>query len=203
MYKCKCGREFDKKQSYVAHCGHCSIHLGRNPVDRFGDSRAWSRGRTKYTDERVLRIALKNKENPGGFLGHTHKDETKRVMSEKARYNAQHHLNGWKAGSSKTPNKYEEFTEQFLLSRGIKYSREFVVAQSLLGKKGSYYQLDFLVNECIDLEIDGSSHNSLHDSERDRYVSKLYRVYRIDHNDSIEELEIKLNKFVSTICQKS
>lgn len=52
MYRCKCGREFEKKQSYVAHCGHCSIHLGRDPVDRFGDSRAWSRGRTKDTDER-------------------------------------------------------------------------------------------------------------------------------------------------------
>lgn len=199
MYRCKCGREFEKKQSYVAHCGHCSIHLGRDPVDRFGDSRAWSRGRTKDTDERVLRNAQKNQEHPGNFLGHTHKDETKRVISEKARYNAKHHRNGWKAGSSKIPNKYEEFTEQFLQSRGIKYSREFVVAQSLLGKKGSYYQLDFLVNDYIDLEIDGSSHDNFHDSERDHYVSKLYQVYRINHNDSIEELEIKLNKFVSTV----
>lgn len=47
MYKCKCGREFEKSQSYVAHCSHCKIHLGRDPVDRFGESRAWMKGKTK------------------------------------------------------------------------------------------------------------------------------------------------------------
>ena len=47
MYKCKCGREFEKRQSYVSHCGHCKVHLGRDPIDRFGDSR------TKMTDKRI------------------------------------------------------------------------------------------------------------------------------------------------------
>lgn len=44
MYECKCGRSFEKSQSYIAHCGHCEKHLGRMPSDRFGKSRAWSKG---------------------------------------------------------------------------------------------------------------------------------------------------------------
>lgn len=38
MYVCICGREFEKKQSYVAHCGHCKIKrasVGEVPTDRF------------------------------------------------------------------------------------------------------------------------------------------------------------------------
>lgn len=46
IYKCECGREFEKSQSYIAHCGHCKTHLGRDPLDRFGDSRAWMKGKT-------------------------------------------------------------------------------------------------------------------------------------------------------------
>lgn len=34
MYKCKCGRKFEKSQSYIAHCSHCEIHLGYKPKDR-------------------------------------------------------------------------------------------------------------------------------------------------------------------------
>lgn len=28
MYKCKCGREFENKQSYCAHCRYCKDNLG-------------------------------------------------------------------------------------------------------------------------------------------------------------------------------
>lgn len=45
MYVCKCGREFEKSQSYVAHCGHCKVHLGREPDDRFGESRRSNLGK--------------------------------------------------------------------------------------------------------------------------------------------------------------
>jgi len=27
MYKCECGREFEKRQSFIGHCGHCKVHL--------------------------------------------------------------------------------------------------------------------------------------------------------------------------------
>lgn len=46
-FKCKCGREFISSQSFYAHLSHCEVYLGYKPKDRFGDARAWSRGKTK------------------------------------------------------------------------------------------------------------------------------------------------------------
>lgn len=205
-FTCECGRKFSKSQSLYAHQSHCEIHLGDRydeilHGDRVGDKRAWARGKTKDTDPSLKSMSEKLKSRESSFKGHHHSPDFKKKISEIARYNAQNHINGWKSGSSKIPNKYEVFAEQFLVSHGIKYLREVTIPQSSLGKKGSYYQLDFLVNDSIDLEIDGSSHNGSYDSERDHYVGKRYEVYRIQHNDSIEQLEIELGKFVSSICQ--
>lgn len=204
---CECGREFTKSQSLYSHQSHCKIHLGdrydpeRHRGWNVGESRAWAKGKTKDTDPGLRAISEKLKGREGTFKGHHHSEEFKHRQSENARYNAKHHLNGWKSGSSKVPNKYEEFTEQFLISNDVPYRREVTVPQSILGKKGSYYQLDFLINESIDLEIDGSSHDKVHDSERDSYISKLYKVYRIQHFDSIDQLEYELTKFISSICR--
>lgn len=197
MYKCECGREFEKCQSYVGHCSHCRIHLGREPKDRFGDSRSWARGKTKENDVRIRKMSESLKGRTGTFLGRHHSAETKAVMAEKARYNAKNHINGWKAGDSRTPNKYEVFTENFLIAHKVRYAKEVNIPQSLLGKSGSYYQLDFLIDDRIDLEIDGTAHNVEHDKIRDSYVSKMYDVYRIQHHDSIETLETKLLEFLS------
>ena len=196
MYKCKCGREFEKKQSYVAHCGHCKTHLGRDPKDRFGDSRAWSRGLTKETDERIRRMSEESRLREPNFKGKKHNEQTKKIISEKAKYNAKNHLNGWKSGDNRVQNRYEEYTERFLKEHNISYEKEVVIPQSKLGKSGSYYRMDFLINKTIDLEIDGTAHDEHHDEERDYYLGKLYSIYRIKHNDSIELLEEKLNVFL-------
>ena len=133
------------------------------------------------------------------FLGRKHSDETRLIMSEKARTTAKEHRNGWKAGDNRIPNIYEKFTEKFLIEHGVQFEKEYVVPQSLLGKHGSYYQLDFLINNEIDLEIDGSSHNVEHDQIRDCYVGKLFRIHRIAHSDSLEELENGLKQFILTL----
>ena len=46
MFKCVCGREFEKSLSLNAHKSHCEKYLGRKPVDRFEGKRGWARGRT-------------------------------------------------------------------------------------------------------------------------------------------------------------
>lgn len=61
MYICECGYQTDNRQSYCGHCAHCNVHLGHDPIDTFGDSRAWSRGRTRETDTRIDAI-IKSKE---------------------------------------------------------------------------------------------------------------------------------------------
>lgn len=199
-YVCECGRCFTKLQSYVAHCGHCRIHLGHEPTDNFGESRSWASGKTKETDERIMRMSKRQSERTTkSFLEKHHTEETKKIMSEKARITAREHRNGWKSGNNRIPNRFESFAEQFLIDNGISFEKEVVVPQSLLGKKGSYYQLDFLVNNEIDLEIDGSAHDTDHDAVRDQYISKIYKVHRIDHNDSIEKLKLGLSQFIASL----
>lgn len=208
-FMCECGREFEKSQSLYAHQGRCKIHLG----DRYdpekhkgwnvGDARAWSRGKTKETNDSVNKMSKSlmdyYKTHDSAFKGKKHTEEFKNKQAEKAKYNATNHINGWKAGDNKIPNKYEIFTEDFLKSKNISYKKEVVVPQSLLGKKGSYYQLDFLINDEIDLEIDGSSHDKKHDDIRDEYVGKLFKVYRINHEDSFQKLEELLFEFLKSI----
>ena len=120
-------------------------------------------------------------------------------MSEKARITAKERRNGWKSGNNRVPNRFELFAEQFLIDNCVLFEKEVVVPHSLLGKQGSYYQLDFLINDSIDLEIDGSAHNADHDAIRDQYISKLYTIHRINHNDSIEQLEAGLKSFISNL----
>lgn len=204
---CECGREFTKPQSLYAHQGQCKIHLGDRYVKekhyarcRIGDRSGWAKGLTKETDPRVKACADAIRGRPGTFTGHTHSKETRQMMSIRARYNAKHHLNGWKSGDNRVPNKYEQFTIEFLDSHHISYEREVPVNRSSvdMSQKG-YYQLDFIINNTIDLEIDGSSHNVEHDRCRDDVIQQKYVVYRIQHHDSIETLEKKLFEFLEFI----
>lgn len=210
-YTCACGREFSTITSFAGHCSHCKIHLGRDPIDRFGESRAWSKGKTKDTDIRVALAAKKQREAYANgtleskFLGKHHSEKTKRLLSQKAKLIVKEGRNGWKSGDSHKQNQYEKFTHDFLDAHGIQFKEEVTIPKSVFGKTGSYYQFDFLVNEQIDLEIDGTSHCNpavaRHDLERDEAVSTRYVVYRIVHHDNLEKLETGLNKFLEELTK--
>lgn len=192
-----------------AHQGRCKVHLGdRYDAEKHkgwnvGDARAWSRGLTKDTNDSVRNgaeaLKLYYESNPASFTGQHHTEETKAIIADHARENAKNHLNGWKAGNNRIPNQYEQFTADFLQDNSISYLPEVTVKQSELGCGRSYYQMDFLVNGSIDLEIDGSSHSATHDVIRDKAISKKFTVYRIQHHDSIDELEQKLQEFIDVL----
>lgn len=211
MFRCKCGREFNTTSGYAGHCSHCSVHLGYEAPDRFGDARAWSRGKTRYTDSRIARAAARQKERiangevPPPFLGKKHTEETKQKMSKSAQRVTRERRNGWKCGDSHIQNVYEQFTSRFLEQHAVDFKAEVTIPQSVLGRKGPYYPFDFLVENRIDLEIDGSAHLSVtqqeHDRERDYYVQKKYRVYRIQHQNSLELLEKALNQFIDVLSR--
>lgn len=211
MYICECGKTYENKQAYVGHCGHCIIHIGRRPDERYQKLKgkwSWNKGKTKATDDRVRLIGEKIHARALNGLceGHRQTEDAKKKLSIKAKYNATHHLNGWKAGSSKILNKYEVFTRDYLIEHNIQFEQEVTIPRSKFGKKCSYYQLDFIINGKVDLEIDGSSHtkyNKSHDDMRDSDVSQLYYVYRIKHMDSIDILKKKLDEFLIWLETKS
>lgn len=208
-FKCECGRTFTKSQSYYAHCSHCKIHLGdryneSKHGDRFGDSRSWNKGLTKETNASVKKFSDTLKKNPPrGFLGKHHIYENKVKLSKIAKYNAKNHINGWKAGNNKIQNKYEKFTSEFLTDCNIEFKSEYTLKGSLVGNNTTpYYQLDFLIDNNIDLELDGvGSHNAEHDNIRDTYVSNLYKIYRIKHQNSMDILKQELDKFLNLYKQ--
>lgn len=192
QHECRCPNN-PNRRNYNQLTKHVQEHVkGKNRYNCKQIEKQCITMEHKYSSGYVS--PLKGK--PGTFTGHKHTSATKEVMSEKGRYNAVNRINGWKSGNSKIPNKYEKFTAKYLSEHNIVFESEVIVAQSKLGKKGSYYQLDFVINGNIDLEIDGSSHTLSHDTERDKYLSKLYKVYRIQHNDSLELLESKLDEFI-------
>ena len=212
MYVCECGKEFDKVSSYGGHCANCKIHLGYEPCDKFGDSRAWSRGKTKETDPRLAKISDNKKQLIADgkikppFSGKHHTIETRKKMSESAKIVTKDGRNGWKCGDSHVQNKYEKLTSKFLTDHDIPYQSEVTVSKSDVGCKGSYYQLDFLIDGRIDLEIDGTVHltekQANHDKERGSLVEKLYTVYRIQHHDNSDVLEKELNCFLDYFYSK-
>ena len=209
MYKCECGREFNTTFGYAGHCSHCPTHLGHPAADRFGDARTWSRGKNKQTDPRIAESAARMKERIAAgeltppFLGKKHTAETRQKMSQAAKKATKEQRNGWKCGDSHIQNRYEKFTAQFLSQHGVDFKSEVTIPQSIFGKKGSYYQFDFLIEGRIDLEIDGSVHLNLnqqeHDKERDSYVQQKYQIYRIQHQNSLELLKSELDKFVNML----
>ena len=75
----------------------------------------------------------------------------------------------------------ESFWIKVLDTNSISYKKQFKVVWP---EKTKYYFLDFLINDKIDLEIDGAQHlteeHKIKDEERDNYVkSQGYIVYRI------------------------
>lgn len=195
MYKCKCGREFEKGKSYASHCRSCRIHLGREPAPNIGfleyNKVAWNKGLTKETDERVRKNGEKISKSLKGKLGHPQSEDTRKLLSEIMKEKAKKgELKGFmKRGKESYP---EKFWRQVLDNNSIDYIQEYRVSFSSLGisdKPSAGYFLDFYLTEIkVDLEIDGSQHKWGSVREKDivrdhRLRNSGYEVYRIPYID--------------------
>jgi len=94
MYKCICGKEFEKSQSLNAHYSHCLIHRnGKKPIDRFLNTRNWNKGLSKETDERVKKFGesysnnIKTGKTVPGRLGKHISEKTREILSIKQSIN--------------------------------------------------------------------------------------------------------------------
>ena len=143
-----------------------------------------------------VRLNISNK-----LKGRTLSEESRKKISEKVKASFEDGRNqAWK--TRKNMESYaEKFWRQVLDSNSISYKQEFRIARSEFGlKHGGCYFLDFLIDDKIDLEIDGKQHYELvrqeHDKERDELMkSKGYIVYRIKFinpsNSVLVEKQIK------------
>lgn len=104
--------------------------------------------------------------------------------------------NGW---ISRNVQSYaEQFWEKVLIQNNIQYKKEFKVVTA-----NTYYFLDFLIDDKIDLEIDGKQHQEesrrQHDIVRDINLQKIgYTVYRIPYVNPKNEQSIneQINDFL-------
>lgn len=141
---------------------------------------AWNKGKTKDTDERVLKYSDALKNRPGTFKGFNHTEEAKDKMRDayqKRKAEGKHQI--W--NSRKVRSYPELFFEGVLFNNGLLDS---CIIEHPVPKPGSCYFLDFYFSDKnIDLEIDGQQHRfrTEEDEARDAFLSDLgIQVYRIE-----------------------
>lgn len=197
MYKCKCGKEFDKKQSYVAHCGHCRINLGYEPDDRFGDSRAWSKGKTKddpiYGDSiKKISDATISRNKVNNPLVNWNKNKPDKSLINQSETRKKKYLSGelipaagtgrGKYSYIKYDNKeimlrstYEFIYALYLLYNGVRFEYESVKVKSVTDKYKSFIS-DFLIDNDI-IEIKGyKSSKIFHAKKAFEHAGYRYKV---------------------------
>lgn len=179
MYKCICGKEFEKKQSYSAHCGHCS-ERGKSPHLFNSDGSAWNKGLTKDTDIRVMRnsksVSKSLKGSKRSPLSYSHRKSISDSM-KKAHAEGRAHNIGMCRWNNE-PSYPEKFFSSVIENEfeDKNYVREFPVGK---------YSIDFAwVDKKLAIEIDGEQHDaleqSIHDKEKDKYLSNNgWKVLRV------------------------
>lgn len=160
IYKCVCGKEFTNKQAYCGHCGRCKI--AHPDIDYFylrgrtWHQKGWSKGLTKYTDERVRRIS----ENRKG-KSHPQSEETKKKISESCKVNG----GGYRKGSGRgkkgwykgifCDSSYELAFLIYCLEHNIPIKRCTNRYKYFYNDKYHYYIPDFIINNNEIVEIKG------------------------------------------------
>lgn len=191
-----CGKEYSKK-GIGSHIWRKHTEEGQNfNPDRVyhgnhGCSRkAWNKGLTKETDDRVRKGCKTLKENyknniiKPSFLGRKHSEETKKKISESMK-NAHKERRAHNIGECRwkcEPSYPEKFFIDVIKNefQDHKYIREYYI----LG-----YSLDFAwVDKKLEIEIDGEQHekieNQIHDQQRDKILEENgWKTLRIKWKD--------------------
>lgn len=160
-YVCpECGKEYSKK-GINTHFWRNHTEEGKqfNPNKGYqkGIRKAWNKGLTKETDERVrkygetFRKNLESGELKNWWVNRKHTKETKKKISESRR----NFLLGnpdkvpYKLNHSSKQSFPEKFFETVFINNGIIFEKEFYA---------NGYWLDFCFNKVFYIEIDGEQH---------------------------------------------
>lgn len=168
MYKCECGKEYEKSQSLNGHFSHCLIHRKGVPGIKRG---AW-----KLTKEDFIRAGktlsdnIKSGKTIPSFKGKRHTEEQKKIFSEKRLKFLEENPNSnipWieimnNGKLVKVQGKWEYKVAKWLNDQNIEWSRK----KLFYGHRS--YTPDFYLNDNTLIEVKGFMR------ERDLYKMKLF-----------------------------
>jgi len=154
--------------------------------------RGWSKGLTKYTDERIKRNSINSSLNmkngitkaPTGRASTTEKELIRRSKISKARTEWLKNPENHKIYGSHKRSWMEENFEKYLISNKIEYqyNRHFYNEKD---KKNIFADYTFEDKKLI-IELDGNQHEKTieKDKIRDNYLKDIgYNVTRINHKE--------------------
>lgn len=166
MYICKyCGKECKNPNSLRNHERLCKLNLNRqessfvkyNKLKTDGIISVWNKGLTKETDIRVKKQSDTAKENfrtgktKSVWLGRKHSEESKKKMSDKAKFNHDNGIGHTWMHRWGEPSYAEKWLYKVLDTNDIVYEKE---------KPFFGFFLDVAIgNKCI--EIDGEQHYNI------------------------------------------
>lgn len=181
-----CPANRKKNSSGLSKAHQENRHPGFPPGTR--TNRAWAKGLTKETDERVAKWAatIKQKYECGEIVPHRtpHTEETKRILSSKRSEWLKNPENRKNYGRGKRSWMEQSF-EEWLSSNGIiGWDSETHFWNPILKKN---YFVDFINEEKkLIIELDGTQHRKTKDVDdaRDEYFRSIgYDVRRITHEE--------------------
>lgn len=214
MYKCECGKEFDSRQSFCGHCSMCKIHLGD---DKFKKRQIISSNSMKASnDKRKLKRdefidkwiseghkckncgkVMINYYGSGRFCSRSCSNSySARINNDKRRLSLSEATirsieNGRHNGIPSRKPYIEKYWNYMLSRYNIKLEPQFKVMKN----SGGYYLMDFLVEDIVDLEIDGPYHSMESDNIRDNFMkSRGYIVYRVNYINPHKERDKIINQ---------
>lgn len=167
--------------------------------------KAWNKGLTKETDERVKKQSDSLKGKSNGWEGRHHSEETKKKISEIRKKYLEEHPDKvpFVLNHSSKQSYPEKYFEEWLITNNLFCESEFQVGR---------YSLDFAwPDKLFYIEVDGSQHKLdwmvKHDLERTAYLESLgwtclERIFWPDYQkmsdeDRKEFLDELVNKIIS------
>lgn len=235
MFKCKCGKTFEKRQALYGHQSHCEINLG---PERYKKILIKNKEIGEKSSKTLKKQFKEKKENElKKWINEKHKcEKCGKIMTEKYASGRFCSIQCSKSFSSLSNNEQRKKNVQKSIIKAIEENRliptnannrgnyverywEFVlntvynlhtekqykIKKELTdsNKNNHFYFLDILVENHIDLEIDGPYHDSEKDKIRDKFLTDhgfiVYRTNYINPKKHKEKVLLEIEKFVEFV----
>lgn len=191
---CKfCGKECKNANSLRNHERTCPKNPDRNYVSHTIGLKAWNKGLTKETDERVRKYGettsrlYKGTEEGKRIFSHPHTEEHKQYMREIA---FERHLGGWHTSKTieykgiKLDSKYEFEVAKELDDNQVKWERPtYFLWEDTNGVKHRYYP-DFYLPE-YNVYLDPKNDYLIHNESKRFGITDVEKIEKVQQQNGI------------------